>query len=104
MKEVKINNKRYHILKNNKDAINIEVISNKMTDYFDDFDYIVGDWAYGKLRLKGFNSKTNPNFKEINDIDKVDEYLKNNCAFGCSYFILAKIKDVNIFECVNKSV
>ena len=93
MKEIEINNIKYHILKNVKDAIDIEILKEKMTDYFNSYDYIVGDWAYGKVRLKGFNSRTNKNFKPINDVDKIDEYLKKNCAFGCSYFILAKIKD-----------
>ena len=93
MKEIEINNIKYHILKNVKDAIDIEILKEKITDYFNSYDYIVGDWAYGKVRLKGFNSRTNKNFKPINDVDKIDEYLKKNCAFGCSYFILAKIKD-----------
>lgn len=93
MKEISINNNKYHVLKDIKNAVDEEILQTKVTEYFEDFDYIVGDWAYGKLRLKGFNSKTNKNFKAINDIDKVDEYLKTNCAFGCSYFILAKIKD-----------
>ncbi len=93
MKEITINEIKYHIIKDFKDGVDIEVLKEKITDYFESFDYIVGDWAYGKLRLKGFNSKSNPNFKPINDIDKVDDYLKNNCAFGCSYFILAKIND-----------
>jgi len=93
MKEIEINNIRYHVLKDIKNAVDIDILEKKITEYFDSYDYIVGDWAYGKLRLKGFNSRTNKNFKPINDIDKVDDYLKNNCAFGCSYFILAKIKD-----------
>lgn len=93
MKEIEINNIKYHVIKDYKDAVDIEVLKEKITDYFNDFDYIVGDWAYGKVRLKGFNNKSNKNFKPINDIDKVDEYIKDNCAFGCSYFILAKIKD-----------
>ncbi len=93
MKEITINNVRYHILKNVKDAIDMQVLEEKITDYFNPYDYIVGDWAYGKIRLKGFNSKTNKNFKPINDIDKVDDYLKEQCAFGCSYFIIAKIRD-----------
>ena len=64
MEVITVNNREYQILKNVKDAINIEELSEKLTEYFDDFDYIVGDIAYGKLRLKGFNSKTNKNFKE----------------------------------------
>lgn len=90
MKYIIINNQKYLIMKDVKDAINEEEIAKRLTEYFLDFDYIVGDWAYGKLRLKGFNSKTNPNFKNINDIDKVEEYIKNYCAYGCKYFILSK--------------
>lgn len=93
MKKIEINGVEYYILKDNKDAIDIDLLKEKITDYFNSYDYIVGDWAYGKVRLKGFNSKTNKNFKPINDIDKVEDYLKNNCAVECRYFILAKIKD-----------
>ena len=49
---MKINGKKYEIIENVKDAIDESVLREKMTDYFDDYDYIVGDWAYGKLRLK----------------------------------------------------
>jgi uncharacterized protein YutD len=52
----------------------------------------VGDWAYGKLRLKGFNDKSNKNFKPINDIKNVDNYIKKYCAYGCRYFILKVIE------------
>ncbi len=90
MEYITLNEKKYSVLKNEKEGLDLEELEKKYTDYFDDFDYIVGDWAYGKLRLKGFNSKTNPNFKEMNDIDKVEEYLKNNCAYNCKYFILSK--------------
>ena len=59
MKEITINEVKYDVVENCKDAINIESIEKLVTDYFDDFDYIVGDWAYGKLRLKGFYDSSN---------------------------------------------
>ena len=90
MEHIMINNQKYLVMKNEKNAIDQDLLKEKMTDYINNFDYIVGDWAYGKLRLKGFNSKTNKNFKAMNDIDKVDKYLKDYCAYQCSYFILAK--------------
>ncbi len=90
MKYIIINDQKYLIMKDVKEAVDEEEIAKRLTDYFLQFDYIVGDWAYGKLRLKGFNSKTNPNFKNINDIDKVEEYINNYCAYGCKYFILSK--------------
>lgn len=93
MEVIKINNKKYQVLNNYKDAIDINELENKITDYFDDFDYIVGDVAYGKIRLKGFNSKTNKNFKAINDVDKVEEYILNQCAYGCRWFMISEIKD-----------
>lgn len=87
-----INDRQYEIIKNEKDSIDEELLKEKITEYFNEFDYIVGDWAYGKIRLKGFNDKSNKNFKPLNDYAKVDKYLKENCAYGCGYFILKKIE------------
>ena len=89
--EVIIDNKTYEVIKNVKDALDVEDLEGKITDYYDNFDYILGDYAYGKVRLKGFNDKDNKYFKAINDISKVKEYIENCCAYGCKYFIL-KIK------------
>ncbi len=96
MEVITIHNKKYQVINNYKDAINVEELEEKITEYFDDFDYIVGDIAYGKLRLKGFNSKTNKNFKDFNDVDKVEEYIKNNCAYGCRWFMISEIKNWRI--------
>ena len=62
-------------------------------DYFDDFDYIVGDIAYSKLRLKGFNNKNNKLYNKLNDYKNVEKYIKENCAFDCRYFILEKVNE-----------
>ncbi len=88
--EIKVNNHTYEVIKNEKDAIDTEVLTEKITDYYDEFDYIFGDWAYGKLRLKGFNEKGNKNFKPINDYRNIDKYIKDYCAYGCRHFILKK--------------
>ena len=50
----------------------------------------IGDWAYSKLRLKGFNEKTNEKYSKVNDYERIDEYIKNHCAYECRYFILKK--------------
>lgn len=92
MKEIKVNNVRYEVINNYNNAIDENLLEEKITDYFDDYDYIVGDWAYGKLRLKGFydsnNSKCN---KNINDIAMLDSYITNNCAYGCKWFSIKKL-------------
>ena len=84
---------KYVIDKNYKDGFNYENVKDLWTDYFDDYDYVLGDWAYGKLRLKGFCEKKNKKYKKINDIDMIDDYIKNNCDYDCSYFILKKVEE-----------
>lgn len=87
MNKITLENNEYEIIKDYKNGYNKDELTNKYTDYFKDFDYIVGDWAYGKLRLKGFYDKKNKNCKEFNNIYNLDKYLKENCAFDCSYFV-----------------
>lgn len=88
---MKLLEQEYKLIKNNKDCFNLEEIEKKITDYFKDYDYIVGDYAYSKLRLKGFTKKFNKLNRDINDFENVDKYIKENCAYGCKYFILEKI-------------
>lgn len=91
MKE--INGVKYKLIKNYKDGFDKEEIEEKITDYFDSYDYIVGDYSYGKLRLKGFCKKDNKILNKINDYENVEEYIKTQCAYECRYFILEKIND-----------
>ena len=88
---IELNGKKYKVIKNYRDGFEEEPVIEKTTDYFIDFDYILGDWAYGKLRLKGFYKNTNKKVKEMNNYDNIDNYIRENCAFDCKYFILEKI-------------
>lgn len=91
-KTLVINDVEYEIINDYNDAIDKMILSEKITDYFDNFDYIVGDWAYGKLRLKGFYDSNNKNCKKINDIAMLKTYIENNCAYGCKWFQIKRIK------------
>lgn len=90
---IKIEENEYKLIKNYRDGYDEEMFKEKYTSYFETYDYIVGDIAYSKLRLKGFNKKTNKNFNKINDYKNVEKYIKNNCAYECRYFILEKITE-----------
>ena len=92
MKKITINEVEYEIVNDVKEAIDKEVLAEKITEYFDDYDYIVGDWAYGKLRLKGFYEADNKKCKKLNDIANLKGYIENNCAYGCRWFQLKKNK------------
>ena len=56
---IEVEGYKYKLIENHEDGFNEEEFKNKYTDYFYEYDYVVGDWAYGKLRLKGFYDKKN---------------------------------------------
>ena len=89
--KIKLNNQDYEVIKNYKDAFNEEEFLLKCTDYFYDYDYVVGDIAYGKLRLKGFYDEKSKKVNKINNFKNIDDYLKNNCATDCKYYIVKKM-------------
>ncbi|MBR2138421.1 MAG: YutD family protein [Bacilli bacterium] len=92
-KIIEVENNKYKLIKNYRDGFEEEMFLNRYTDYFKDFDYIVGDIAYSKLRLKGFNNKNNKLYNKLNDYKNVEKYIKENCAFDCRYFILEKVNE-----------
>lgn len=89
-KNIILNNNEYMIIENYKDGFLLSELQEKFTDYFYDYDYILGDWAYGKLRLKGFYESNNKKCNQINDIKNLKKYIKDNCAYDCRYFVIRK--------------
>lgn len=92
MKTITIENNNYELVKNYKDAFYEKDFQEKYTDYFEGYDYIFGDYSYDKLRLKGFNDKTNKNVNKTNDISRLDSYVEEYCSYECRYFLLKKLK------------
>ena len=92
MKEIEINKKKYEIVRNDDNCFNYEEVQDRVTEYFDEYDYIFGDYAYGKVRLKGYYDSKNKKANKINDIKNLDDYIKNYCCYGSINFLLKKIK------------
>lgn len=91
MKFIEVENNKYELIKNYKDGFDLDEFTSHYTDFFSDYDYIVGDIAYGKLRLKGFYEVNNKKAKNINNYKYLDKYLLDNCAVDCRYFVLKKV-------------
>lgn len=91
MKSIEINNIKYELIENEKDCFSQEEFKEKVTDYFEPYDYIFGDYAYDKLRLKGFYESSNKMATEINDIKYLNEYKNNYCSYGAKTFLLKKL-------------
>lgn len=90
--EIQVENNKYIVKENYRDGFDEEKFLERVTDYFYEFDFILGDWAYGKLRLKGFYNSDNKNVSKINDISNYQKYIEDNCAYDCRYFLLEKKK------------
>ena len=90
--EITVENNKYELITNYRDAFDKDEFIKCCTDYFYDYDYIVGDIAYSKLRLKGFYDSKNKKAKKLNDYKYLDDYLKNYCANDCRYFVVKKVK------------
>ena len=93
MKKIELNNIEFELIKDYKNGYEKEEVENRYTDYFDNYDYIIGDWSYGKLRLKGLCDKDNKIHNKINDYNNLENYLKEECAYDCRYFVLKKVKN-----------
>ena len=85
--KIMINGRKYEILANVKDALDIEMLKEKYDPFLDQYDYLVGDISSEHLRLKGFYDE-----KDRVAIDKkanaIVDYLEEYCNPGSAYFVL----------------
>lgn len=88
---IEIQGKKYEIIENNKDAIQEDKINERFSDILSKYDFIVGDWGYDQLRLKGFYDDQNPKATFDSKISTIDDYLYEYCNFGCAYFVIKNI-------------
>src|SRR5690625_6916734 len=88
---IELNGKRYEVVENIKNGFQKEDIENRYSDILKKYDYIVGDWGYSQLRLKGFYDEDHVKASFETTIDTLDDYLYVYCNFGCAYFVLRKL-------------
>lgn len=89
---IQIGSKVYELLKDHKDGWNLEVFRDRYSEILDRYDYIVGDWGYNQLRLKGFYKEHPQHTNKESTFSGVEDYIVEHCNFGCAYFILKRVK------------
>ncbi|WP_239584246.1 YutD family protein [Aquibacillus albus] len=82
---------KYEVLENKKDGFQEEVLKERYSEILNKYDYIVGDWGYEQLRLKGFYDDQNPKATFDTKISTLDDYLYEYCNFGCAYFVMKRM-------------
>jgi uncharacterized protein YutD len=89
---ININNMTYEIIEDEREGYNEEAFKARYSEILTKYDYIVGDWGYGQLRLRGFFDDSNQKATFDTKISTLSEYLYEYCNFGCPYFVVKKIK------------
>lgn len=80
----------YEVLEDVREGFKEEAFIARYSDILVKYDFIVGDWGYGQLRLKGFFDDKNQKSTYDTKISTIEDYLYEYCNFGCAYFIVQK--------------
>lgn len=87
---IRIGKREYSLKKNYKDAFQVEKMRERYSDILNRYDYVVGDWGFDQLRLRGFFNEKNRSALPDTRINTLDDYLYEYCNFGCAYFVIEK--------------
>jgi uncharacterized protein YutD len=80
----------YEMVENVREGFKEDAFLARYSDILTKYDYIVGDWGYGQLRLKGFFEDKNQKATFDTKISTFEDYIFEYCNFGCAYFVLRK--------------
>ncbi|RLK62405.1 DUF1027 domain-containing protein [Atopobacter sp. AH10] len=86
---VRIDKDLYHIVyQSREDLFDIVAFNHRYADVLAKYDYIVGDWGFEQLRLKGFFDVAVNRQWADRSIDMFEDYILEYCNFGCDYFVV----------------
>ncbi len=89
---ITIQGNRYEVIEDVKNGWNEEAFKARYCDILSKYDYIVGDWGYNQLRLRGFFEDNHPKAPPDAKISHLAEYIYEYCNFGCAFFVIKKVK------------
>ncbi|MFE5322149.1 YutD family protein [Paenibacillus sp. NPDC056579] len=88
---IHIANKTYEVVVDHKNGWKPEAFRDRYSEVLERYDFIVGDWGYNQLRLRGFFKDNHPKATKDSSIATLQDYLNEYCNFGCAYFIIEKV-------------
>jgi uncharacterized protein YutD len=88
---ISIQGRTFELEEDSKKAWIADVFRERYSAVLDRYDYIVGDWGYNQLRLKGFFHDHHTQATADNTFRTLQDYLVEYCSIGCPYFILKRV-------------
>lgn len=89
--QILVGERQYKIVVDHREGFDAEKLGERFSDVLSRYDFIVGDWGYEQLRLKGFFSADNRKAFPDQRIDSLEDYLYEFCNFGCAYFVIERV-------------
>lgn len=87
---IHIGGRTYELIHENRNGWNFEAFRERFSEVLERYDYVIGDWGYNQLRLKGFFRDNHPKVTRDSAISSMVDYINEYCNFGCAYFVLEK--------------
>lgn len=87
-----LNGHRYELVKNYRNGFSAEQFADRFSMVLAKYDYIVGDWGYDQLRLRGFYADSRSRVDSQRKIHDLEDYLYEACNFGCPYFVVRNLE------------
>jgi uncharacterized protein YutD len=86
-----VGDRKYRLVHNHRDGFDAEKLGERFSDVLSRYDYVVGDWGYEQLRLKGFFNASHKKALPEQRIDTIEDYLYEYCNFGCAFFVIERV-------------
>lgn len=87
----RLNGHDYELVRDYRRGFDADEFANRFSMVLAKYDYIVGDWGYDQLRLRGFYASNRSRVDRERKIDDLEDYLYESCNFGCPYFVVKNL-------------
>ncbi|MEJ7541840.1 YutD family protein [Staphylococcus intermedius] len=93
---IKVGNHYFELLTSYKDGFNEDDFIARYSEILDKYDFVVGDYGYDQLRLKGFYHDSYKKADFNKRFSTIQDYLYEYCNFGCAYFVLRRLSKAEV--------
>ncbi|HCU7620740.1 YutD family protein [Staphylococcus aureus] len=99
---IKVDQHYFELIENYRECFNEEQFIARYSDILDKYDYIVGDYGYDQLRLKGFYKDSNKKAEMSKRFSNIQDYIFEYCNFGCPYFVLRRLSKQEVKKLIEE--
>ncbi|HDD4318191.1 TPA: YutD family protein [Staphylococcus aureus] len=99
---IKVDQHYFELIENYRECFNEEQFIARYSDILDKYDYIVGDYGYDQLRLKGFYKDSNKKAEMSKRFSNIQDHIFEYCNFGCPYFVLRHLSKQEVKKLIEE--